>query len=800
MTTAPRPEQRRVALHRELLRRGRVRASIEWRDARDRLIASDPGLSQLRLAIRVLVAIGTILALELLLARVLGVSATLPMLIGAVIAMVTSSGIRENTRTRTLTAVAPVLPAAAIGVTLSVLTVDSRPLSVIGFVLLSFLAVWVRRFGGAWITYGLVCWQAYFFVQFLHPPRSALPEILAAVTVAAVWVTIVLSTLLYEDPAARLRRTVTALRARVRSAVSACLDVLDDPDDAGAVRRLRGHLVRVSEVALLFDGQLSEARAIPPGATPTALRQWVVEVEIGMDELVRVVRRLVDPQTGVPAADLAEVRPLLKALGWGDSDAATALSRTVAARADLHPAVRRVGAVAGYLVATIGRWSSGDLLHDNNNGSDDDHGSDGDDDDVDDDENSAGTDGADGAGGEGGAGAGDGAGGEGGAGAVDDRHRRSSDDGFEPVIILRAGKLPGTAAVAAEAVGSESAPWWSPTGLRLTTRQAIQAAIAAGLAVVVGHLVSPQRYYWAVIAAFIAFTGTATASETVRRSIGRVVGTTAGLVAAVLLANVTAGHTVLVFVVLLVSLGLAWYLIAISYSAMIFMITVALGQLYALLHTFSDQVLVLRLQETVVGAVIGGLVGALVLPASALRTLRVARRQLLETLADLLDGCAESIRTGTPAGLLLTRSVALDADARQVTQAVQSLIRGRFFGSDRAGLRRRVAVLGSAAAAGRRIAVSLTRGFPADEAGAAALTELAAEARRLAELPRLEDPPVGDQDSIADRVAALLDPGQPGRTTGTPGDPASDTDRVPRAIRRLADTLTLLTPRGNSGR
>jgi hypothetical protein len=777
---APPGPSRGTALRTELLRRGRVRASIEWQDARDRLIASDPGLSQLRLAIRVLVAIGTILALEWLLATALGVSATLPMLIGAVIAMVASSGIRENTRTTTLRATAPVLPAALFGVTLSALTVNSRPWSVAGFVVLSFVAVWVRRFGGAWTTYGLVCWQSYFFVQFLHPPISALPEILAAVAVAAIWVMIVLSTLLYEDPAARLRRTVTALRARVRNAVSVCLDVLNDPDDDGAARRLRSRLIRVSEVALLFDGQLSEARAIPPGARPAALRQWVVEVEIGVDELVRVVRRLIDPINAVPAEQLATVRPVLQAVGWGDAAAAIARAAELAGDDSAAAAVRRVGEVARYLVVTVGRWTSGELLHDNNDSGD---GAD------------SPTDGS--------------------ADAPDESAGRDQDsdaghpragtavdgaDHFEPVVTLRAGKLPGTATAAAEAVAGETHRRWSPARLRLTTRQAVQAAVAAGLAIVVGHLVSPQRYYWAVIAAFIAFTGTATASETVRRSIGRVVGTTAGLVAAVLLANVTAGHPVLVCGILLLSLGLAWYLIALSYSAMIFMITIALGQLYALLHTFSDQVLVLRLQETVVGAVIGGLVGALVLPASALRTLRVARRQLLTTLAELLDDCAGVISTGSPPGATVSRAVALDADARQLTQAVQSLIRGRFFGSDRAGLRRRVAVLGTAAAAGRRIAVLLARGYPADRDAAAALTELAGEARRLAEIPRLEDSPVADGDTIAERVAALLDVGQPARTTGTPGVPASNTDRVPRTIRRLADTLTLLTPRGNAGR
>jgi uncharacterized membrane protein YccC len=47
-----------------------------------------------------------------------------------------------------------------------------------------------------------------------------------------------------------------------------------------------------------------------------------------------------------------------------------------------------------------------------------------------------------------------------------------------------------------------------PHGLALTTRQAVQVGIAASLAIVVGELVSPARWYWAVLTAFLVFAGT----------------------------------------------------------------------------------------------------------------------------------------------------------------------------------------------------------------------------------------------------------------------------------------------------
>lgn len=734
---------------RELLRRGRNRVDIEKRDLRDRLIASDPGLSQLRLGIRVLVGIGSTLGVEWLLATVLDTPVVLPMLLGAIIAMVLSSGIRENTRHATLRAAAPALPAAAIGATLSVVTAPVHVLSLAVFVVISFFAVWVRKFAGAWVTYGLLCWQAYFFALFLDPPVSQLLVILAAVAISAIWVTLLMCTVLYEDPATRLRRTVTALRARARSGISVALELLDDPDDEGAAKRLRSHLVQISEVALLFDGQLSEARALPPGVRPGTLRRWVVEVEIGMDELVGAILGFADLADELPGHTVAEVRATLQALGWGNTAVAVRAAEQLASDANAAPVARRVGTAAEYLVTTINEWTSGELLQRNVSGQDTDTA---DPDDVD-------------------------------------------DDDFEQVVTLRAGRLPGSAPLAEQAVTSDDAPWWSPAHLALTTRQAIQASIAATLAIWVGQLISPQRYYWAVIAAFIAFTGTATASETVRRSVGRVVGTALGLVAAVVLANFTAGHTVAGFAVLLIALALAWYLFSISYGGMIFGITIALGQLYSLLHTFSDQVLELRLAETIAGAVIGAVVGALVLPAGAMRTLRVARRELLDGLAELLDDCAAAVTGAEPPPDVLAGVVTLDAHARQVVKSTQSLIRGRFFGSDRAGLRRRVAVLGVAASTGRVIAslvgppqaaptAATTGAGLGPDAGRyrTALGELAAESRRLGAIVRLEEQPVIEGDSIAERIAAQLE--------SAPNTP------LRHQVRKLADTLALLTPRG----
>ena len=77
---------------------------------------------------------------------------------------------------------------------------------------------------------------------------------------------------------------------------------------------------------------------------------------------------------------------------------------------------------------------------------------------------------------------------------------------------------------------------------------------------------------------------------------------------------------------------------------MIFFITLMLGQMYTLLNTFTDAVLVLRLEETAAGAAIGVAVSFLVLPTGTRATARAARAGFLRQLADLLEGCADHLR------------------------------------------------------------------------------------------------------------------------------------------------------------
>jgi uncharacterized membrane protein YgaE (UPF0421/DUF939 family) len=175
------------------------------------------------------------------------------------------------------------------------------------------------------------------------------------------------------------------------------------------------------------------------------------------------------------------------------------------------------------------------------------------------------------------------------------------------------------------------------TGLLPTTKQAIQVAVAASLAIVVGELVSPSRWYWAVIAAFVIFAGTNTWNETITKGWARLIGTALGVPAGMAVAAVVSGNHTASLVLIFVCVFCSLYFLKVAYSLMTFWITTMLALLYGLLGEFSYGLLLLRIEETAIGALIGATVAILVLPTNARTSMRNDARAFLTTLSDVIE-------------------------------------------------------------------------------------------------------------------------------------------------------------------
>ncbi|HJU25255.1 MAG TPA: FUSC family protein [Rhodanobacteraceae bacterium] len=165
-----------------------------------------------------------------------------------------------------------------------------------------------------------------------------------------------------------------------------------------------------------------------------------------------------------------------------------------------------------------------------------------------------------------------------------------------------------------------------------STRMAIQMATALGLAFATGFLFFAERWAWVVLTAFIVLSGARGRLDVAYKSLQRVLGAAAGTVLALLLSPVAAAHGASGAALMLVSVFLGIWLRPLNYAWWALFVTIAL----ALLQVFGDgspvQVLPLRLEEILVGAVIGLACAWWLLPV---RSTDVLRRRLADALAAL---------------------------------------------------------------------------------------------------------------------------------------------------------------------
>src|SRR6202034_3234714 len=134
---------------------------------------------------------------------------------------------------------------------------------------------------------------------------------------------------------------------------------------------------------------------------------------------------------------------------------------------------------------------------------------------------------------------------------------------FSSSVVLVGGGLPGSAQVSNAASLEGGSRWGERIPLARNVRNAIQIGVAAGLALVLGDLISPARFYWAVLATFITFMGAHNAGEQIRKALFRVVGTVIGIGVGSLLVSAVGHQTYWSIATILLALFLGLYLIRI---------------------------------------------------------------------------------------------------------------------------------------------------------------------------------------------------------------------------------------------
>ncbi|MGW3290928.1 FUSC family protein [Streptomyces sp. NPDC001002] len=722
--------------------------------SRDLVAASDPGLLRLTAGLRTVAAIALTLA-------VLGLlRADVSHLVGgAIAAMVATFAIREKERAQQAVTLALGLPVAFASLTLAAVLHSRVVGGDVFFVVLIFCAVYGRRYGDRGTALGLIGFQTYFLSLFVGATLSTLPQLYGVVGIAFAASALVRFVLVPETPEGILGRLRDAFRARLAQLVSAQLELLDaGPDDAEtALEHLREGTARLHETAMMIQGRLEQGTA--DEAVARLVQRRIADAEIAAERLglllltARSAERADTLTLHLPGAP---VPPPGGRLPVGD-EATDVLRRDLEALRLL--VLRPVSGGSGTGLAHVRNRLLG----------------------YRDEENLPKA-----------------------PAAVQDVFR-GIGEAARAVLGLRialdgpqdeSDDTPSTTRsreeLDAEDVAidaGEDEPEEEPTGLRRpTTRAAVQVAVGSSLAIVGGEFLSSQRWYWAVLTCWIVFINTASTGEILVKGYRRLLGTVLGVVAGLLLAGLVGHHTWTAFALVLLFVFAMFYTAPLSYTLMSFFVTAALGLLYTLLHTYSLSVLILRVEETALGAACGIIAAAFVLPVHTDRRTNDLLGTVLDRLSDVTEAAVDQL-SGGPAADLLDMARDLDqalADLRAATQPLTHPVTPMRARRDTA--RYVVALLETCAYHARSLAATaeLLPGNPsiaADprlrRAGERILRNIGAIAAHVA------DEHAETEVETGPSIAALLESDRPGVSRY-----GRVTDRVLRHLQRLDEAVT----------
>ncbi len=620
--------------------RARQWVGLRWVD---RFVGSDPGLNRFRLALQSLVTIGLILEAELLFvrfthalqiqthgARLSAVEAVkvaganhvflvVALLFGAIVGFQSSFGVTDaGARGQLITTLYHPIPLFA-AVTFGIAIGGHRILSLVSMVAILVIGVYLRRFGSRGFITGTVFYFGDFFGFFAHGAIS-LGDLgwLAAVMGVALAITLAVRFgLFYPNHAKALARTQRSYQARARQLAQLALKVFDDADHRQRnASRLHRQVVRLNEAALMIDAQLGDPSAVTEGSSGEQLHERLFDMEMALSNIARFAEAMV--RLDLPVDQRFEVRLALLDIVRGDGQGAKEHAAHLLA---LLRGADQAG--EGHVAEGVPRRFAGSVISF--------------------------------------------------ADGIGDRLTQGVTEAnavtFRPSVMLFGGWLPGSTQVSAVASLEAGSRHGDRVRLSPYTRAAIQMGVAAGAAIFLGDLLSGPRFYWALLTVFMVFMGTNNSGEQFRSAISRVVGTVTGILLGSVLANAVGHHSDWSVTVILVSLFFGFYLTRVDSAFMAVGITVMIAQLYVQLHEFSNSLLLIRLEETAIGAAVAIVVVTFVLPLRTRRVLSVAMRNHVTAVGRLVEHSSRHLL-----GLDDEEHRTLRADARSVDASYQALV------------------------------------------------------------------------------------------------------------------------------
>ncbi|WP_329154782.1 FUSC family protein [Streptomyces sp. NBC_01456] len=584
------------------------------------------------------------IVLTLLVLALLGTGVPL-MVAGAMVAMVSTFAIREKEVRGQAVTLALGLPVALTAMSLGALLHALVVAGDVFFVLLIFGAVYSRRFGDRGTALGLIGFQVYFISLFVHASVPTLPVLYLTLAVAFGCSALVRFAVVPQTPQRTLGRLREAFRARLAQLLATQHELLDvEPDELDKVLDdLRRHTARLHEAALMIQGLLEEGTR--DEAAAGLIQRRVAEAEIAAERLGML---LLNARSAGRADTLTMHLPHAPVPATGtrirtEDDAIRTLRRDLNALLLLiaRTAPGERGTALAHVRNRLLGYRDEDNLPPASPAVQDVF-----------------------------RGLGEAARSVLGLRLALDGPQDESDDSPATTRSREEFDAEDLAIVVAE---EAEEPADDRTGLqRPTTRAAFQVAVGSTLAMIGGEFLSSQRWYWAVLTCWVVFLNTASTGEILVKGYRRLVGTVLGVVAGVALAGLVGNHTWIAFALVLLCIFGMFFTAPLSYALMSFFVTTMLGLLYTLLNTYSLDVLVLRIEETALGAACGIIGAVLVLPVHTDRRTDELLGTVLVRLRDVVSAAVEQL-SGGPAVDLLGKARDLDEALDELRASIQPL-------------------------------------------------------------------------------------------------------------------------------
>ncbi|HEY4079749.1 MAG TPA: FUSC family protein [Burkholderiaceae bacterium] len=186
-------------------------------------------------------------------------------------------------------------------------------------------------------------------------------------------------------------------------------------------------------------------------------------------------------------------------------------------------------------------------------------------------------------------------------------------------------------------VAVAAAPRGEGKDLLVSTRMALQMGLALTASFGIGYGFFAQHWAWVVLTAFIVGSGNQGRLDVVYKSVLRVGGAGLGTVAALTLAGHFGAHDATTVGLILAAVFLGVWLRPLGYAWWALFITLALALLQGFEGVSMDAILLPRLLEIIVGALIGVVCAWFVLPVHSTDVMRRRVADALAAMGEALD-------------------------------------------------------------------------------------------------------------------------------------------------------------------